>query len=231
MKHKAMIKIVLDLVMSIMLPILMAFILTGQKAHEWIGVAMFVMFITHNLLNFRWYKNLRKGKYTAFRIFQTAVNLSVFICMIGLMVSGIMMSRYPFAFMSIHGGKSFARELHMLASYWGFIFMSVHVGLHWNMIMMMMRKAVRIAKPSGTRKVILRVIAAGITAYGVYAFIRHDIASYLFLKTMFISFEFEQYPVLYFADYLAMIGLCICVAYYAAKGIQRISPKRGKLKK
>lgn len=104
MKPKAMIKIVLDLVMSIMLPILMAFILTGQKAHEWIGAAMFVMFITHNLLNFRWYKNLRKGKYTVFRIFQTVVNLSVFICMIGLMVSGIMMSRYPFAFLSIPGG-------------------------------------------------------------------------------------------------------------------------------
>ncbi|MEI2394744.1 MULTISPECIES: DUF4405 domain-containing protein [Paenibacillus] len=159
------------------------------------------------------------------------VNLSVFICMIGLMVSGIMMSRYPFAFLSIHGGMSFARELHMLASYWGFIFMSVHVGLHWNMIMMMMRKAVRIARPSA-RKVILRVIAAGIAAYGVYAFILHDIASYLFLKIMFISFEFEQYPVLFFADHLAMMGLCICVAYYAAKGMQRIpSPKRGKLKK
>lgn len=170
MKPKSMIKIVIDLVMSVLLPVLMAFILTGQKAHEWIGSAMFVMFITHNLLNFRWYKNLQKGKYTAFRIFQTVVNLSVFICMIGLMVSGIMMSRYPFAFLSIHGRMSIARELHMLASYWGFIFMSVHVGLHWNMIKMMMRKAVRIARPSGARKVILRVIAAGIAAYGVYAF-------------------------------------------------------------
>ncbi|MEK3669684.1 hypothetical protein [Paenibacillus sp. FSL R10-2771] len=53
MKPKSMIKIVIDLVMSVLLPVLMAFILTGQKAHEWIGSAMFVMFITHNLLNFR----------------------------------------------------------------------------------------------------------------------------------------------------------------------------------
>ncbi|MNC71647.1 hypothetical protein D3C75_1225940 [compost metagenome] len=105
--------------------------------------------------------------------------------------------------------------------------MSVHVGLHWNMIMLMMRKAVRIAQPAEIRKVILRVIAVLIATYGVYAFIRHDITSYLFLNIMFISFEFEQFPVLFFTDYLAMMGLCICVAYYAAKGIQRISsPKR-----
>ncbi|WP_410511196.1 DUF4405 domain-containing protein [Paenibacillus sp. BR2-3] len=232
MKPQAIIKIAVDLIMTVLLPILMAFMLTGQKVHEWLGTAMFVMFITHNVLNLKWYKNLWKGKYTAFRIFQTVVNLSVFICMIGLMVSGIMMSRYPFAFLSISGGMSFARELHMLASHWGFIFMSVHVGLHWNMIMLMTRKAVKANPPSDIRKVILRVIAATIAVYGVYAFIRHDIVSYLFLKIMFISFEFEQFPILFFTDYLAMMGLFICIAYYAAKGLQRISsPKRRRLKK
>lgn len=225
MKPKAMIKISIDLIMTVLLPISMAFILTGQTAHEWIGTAMFVMFITHNVLNFKWYRNLRKGKYTAFRIFQTVVNFSVFVCMIGLMISGIMMSRHVFAFLSLSGGMSLARELHMLASYWGFICMSAHVGLHWNMIMMMMRKALRVTRPSVIRKVILQLISVLIATYGVYSFIEHDITSFLFLKTMFISFEFEQFPVLFFADHLAMMGLCICIAYYAAKGMLHVSSR------
>lgn len=228
MKPKVIIKIAIDLVMTVLLLILMAFILTGQKAHEWIGTAMFVLFITHNVLNFKWYKNLRKGKYTSIRIFQTVVNLSVFISMIGLMVSGIMMSRHIFAFLSISVGMSFARDLHMIASYWGFVFMSVHVGLHWNMIMLMMRRAVKAAPPSDVRKVLLRIIAATIASYGIYAFIRHDIASYLFLKVMFISFEFKEFPILFFVDYLAIMGLFVFISYYAAKGILRISSPRKK---
>lgn len=35
---------------------------------------------------------------------------------------------------------SFARRLHILGAYWGFLLMSRHLGLHWNMIIGMLRK-------------------------------------------------------------------------------------------
>lgn len=41
--------------------------------------------------------------------------------MLALMISGIMMPRYVFAFLDIQGGLSFARLLHILGSYWGVI--------------------------------------------------------------------------------------------------------------
>lgn len=140
MKPKMMLKMGLDLVMTVLLLCQMAYMLIGEAAHEWMGAAMFVLFLLHHVLNWRWYRNLVKGKYTALRILQTVVDFLVLLAMIGLMVSGIMLSREVFAFLPIRGGMGFARILHMLAAYWGFILMSVHLGLHWGMIMGMARK-------------------------------------------------------------------------------------------
>lgn len=226
MKPKTIYKIVIDLIMTVLLLILMAYMLTGQEAHEWLGTSTLVLFIIHNGLNFKWYKNLLKGRYTVFRMLQTAMNLLVLISMMGLMASGIMMSRHVFAFLSINSGMSFARQVHMLASYWGFIFMSLHLGLHWNMIIGMIRRSARVTSTSPVCKTILRVIAALIAAYGIYAFIKHDIASYLFLKTMFAFFDLEQSPVLFFTDFLAMMGLYIFIAYYTVQGILRITSRK-----
>ena len=58
----------------------------------------------------------------------------------------------------------------MLALYWGFLLMSLHLGLHWGMIMGMFRKAASIEHPSRIRTWILRVLAVGLCAYGIYAF-------------------------------------------------------------
>ncbi len=44
----------------------------------------------------------------------------------------IVMSGYMFGFLNIHSGMVFARRLHMLSAYWGFMFMSFHLGQHWN---------------------------------------------------------------------------------------------------
>ena len=90
----------------------------GEEAHEWVGSGLFVLFIIHHILNGNWHRNLLRGKYTPVRMLQTGINLLVFLAMLGLMVSGVMMSNYVFDFLPIHGGMSFARLLHMAASHW-----------------------------------------------------------------------------------------------------------------
>ena len=37
-------------------------------------------------------------------------------------------------------GPAFARRLHILGSYWGFLLMSLHLGLHWNAVLGMVKK-------------------------------------------------------------------------------------------
>ena len=41
--------------MTILLLCLMAYQVTGEQAHEWIGVAMTLLVIVHQVLNRKWY--------------------------------------------------------------------------------------------------------------------------------------------------------------------------------
>lgn len=191
--------------MTVLLFLLMAFMLTEQEIHEWLGAGSLVLFIAHHVLNRKWLGNLGNGTYTPFRIFQTILTALVFLSMLGSMVSGIMMSRYVFAFLSIRGGMAFARMLHMLCAYWGFIFLSAHLGLHWGMMMGLLRKAAGLKAANPTRTVILRVLACGIAVYGGYAFWKHHIADYLFLRSMFVFFDYEQPPMQFLTEYLTMM--------------------------
>lgn len=226
MKPKMILKMGIDLVMTILLLCQMAYMLIGEVAHEWMGAVMFMLFILHHVLNWKWYKNLVKGRYTAVRIFQVIVDFLVLLSMLGLMVSGIIMSREVFAFLPIDGGMGFSRILHMLAAYWGFILMSIHLGLHWGMIMGAARKIIGTAKHSPVRTWILRGFALLICGFGIYSFFKHNIADYLFVRSQFVFFDMEQPLVLFFVEYFSMMGLWVCIAYYVAKLFQKIPSKR-----
>lgn len=140
LKMNLKIKMGIDVLMTILLLGLMAYQITGQALHEWLGAGMLVLFLAHNILNIRWYGNLFKGKYKLPRIIQTAVNFSVFISMLCLGYSGIVMSRHVFAALSIDGPMATARRMHLAASYWGFALMSFHLGIHWGMVTGMFRR-------------------------------------------------------------------------------------------
>ena len=160
MKPKALWKMAVDLAMTVLLFCLMAYLLVGETAHEWLGVAMFGLFLLHHGLNGHWHHNLAKGRYTPLRVFQTVVDVLILLAMAGLMVSGVILSRVVFSFLPISGGMGFARTLHMLASYWGFLFISMHLGLHWGVVMGVMRKAANKKAPSAARTWLLRSAAA-----------------------------------------------------------------------
>ena len=115
MKGKVKIKVILDLLMTAVLLVLMAFQITGQELHEWFGAGMLILFLAHNILNFKWYKNLFKGRYTMFRVLQTVINLAVLISMLCLAYSGMLMSRYVFSFIPLDGSMALVRQMHMAA--------------------------------------------------------------------------------------------------------------------
>ena len=218
MKPQQISRMAVDLSMTVLLLLLMAFMITGQMLHEIFGTILLVLFIAHNILNRRWLKNIGHGKYTPFRVLQTVLVLLVLLTMLAEMVSGILMSRYVFSFLPRHGGMAAARTLHLLGAYWGFIFMSLHLGLHWNMICGMVSKTVNLKK--------LRVLAFAIAIYGGFAFYKQQIAQYLFLRQQFVFFDTAQSPIAFFAENLAMMGLWVLIAYYAAQPIQKKTTRR-----
>lgn len=206
---------ILDCLMVVLLPLLMAYSLIGESIHEWLGIAMLLLFLGHHALNWRWYRSLPRGKWSPVRMFQTAVNTALLLVMAGLAVSGIIMSRYIFSFLPVQGGRSFARTLHMLSAYWGFCVMSIHLGLHWGMVLAAGRRLVK--NPPSWSKTILRASTVLVCLWSVYAFTRREIGSYLLLRTAFVFFDFEEPLALFLLDYLSVMGLLAAVGYYGQK--------------
>lgn len=218
MKLKSKIKLVVDLLMTLALLFLMGYQLWGDAVHEWAGAAMLLLFIAHHLLNPGWHRNLFRGKYTGMRVLVSGVDLALLAVMVCLMASGIVMSRHVFAFLPINGGMGTARLMHMAACYWGFVLMALHLGLHWGMVLAgagkMSEKIAGEKASSGGRILALRLLGAGVAGYGLYAFARRDLATYMFLRTEFVFLDYSESPVAFYIDYVAMMGLFIWIAYY-----------------
>ena len=220
MKRKQIIKIIVDILMSVILILLMAYSLVGEAAHEWLGIELFALFILHHILNNRWSRNVFKGKYTPFRIWQTVLVFLSLSSMTGSAISGIVISRHALAFLPINGGTSWARTLHILSGYWGFVFISLHIGLHWGAMMNGMKKMFK--KSSAVRTWIVRAIGWMIAGYGAYAFIIRDIGSYMLLKIQFVFFDFAEPLIFFLLDYIAVMGLFVFIGHYLSVILKKI---------
>lgn len=225
MKSKAIIKLSVDVLMTLALLFLMGYHLWGEALHEWVGAGMLILFIAHHILNGHWHKTLFKGKYSVLRITTLCVDLLVLLAMFAQMYSGIVMSRYVFGFLPSTGGLSLARRIHILGAYWGFLLMSLHLGLHWNMILGMLRKTARIKSGSKVRSITAFIVGLVIAGYGVWAFIGRDFPTYLFLKSEFVFLDYSEPKILFYIDYLALMGLCIFIAHYSTKLIRKFKKK------
>ncbi|MFP3153914.1 hypothetical protein LQZ18_05675 [Lachnospiraceae bacterium ZAX-1] len=128
-----------------------------------------------------------------------------------LMVSGFLLS--PLSdFFNVRSGL-FGRRLHMLSASWGLTLMSAHLGLHWGMFVGMWKKVVKIKAPA----FLTPLIAVAIAIYGAYAFVIRQIGLKMFLRIDFAFFDFAESAVNFFIDYLAIIGLFVCIGYYVMK--------------
>ena len=215
MKPKLILRISVDIGMTAVLLLLMAYSLVGDSAHEWLGVGIFALFVLHHILNVRWSKALFKGKYTPYRIAQTTVVVCVTLAMLGSMISGILLSRTVFAFLGSRPLQAIARTAHLLCAYWGFAVLSLHLGLHWGNILNMAERLFK--KKSAARKWAMRVVGWLVAAYGIYAFIKRNFAGYMFLQIHFVFFDLDEPLILYLLDYLAVMGAFVCAGYYLAK--------------
>jgi len=218
MKPKQPMKVCVDIAMALRLLFLMGYHLWGDTAHEWVGAGIFVLFICHHILNWHWWKGLFRGKYTAVRVLQVVIDLLVLAAMLGLMISSVILSNEVFAFLHIKGHLSFARRLHMASAYWGFFVMAAHLGLHWGMFLKMVQKT----KLSGKRQPMLPpLLGAVIAVYGIVVMVKRDLPTYLFLQAEFVFLDFSESKILFYMDYLAMMGTFIFLAYFAVKLLKK----------
>lgn len=215
MKRKTILKIAVDIGMTVMLLLLMTYELIGAATHEWLGIGIFGLFVVHHILNRKWIRCVFKGKYALFRIWQTILVIGILLTMVGSMYSGVILSEHALSFLPIKGGWAFARSLHMVCAYWGFILMSLHLGLHWGMMVGMAKRFIKETPIVG--KYLFRVIALLAAGYGAYAFIQREIGRYMFLKNHFAFFNFEEPLVFFLVDYMAVMWCFVWISHYLSK--------------
>ncbi len=134
-------------------------------------------------------------------------------------LSVIMLSEHLYTFLPASKGTSIARSVHMVCAYLNYILMSVHLGLHWNMMLSVMRKNNDQKSIAGRWG--MRAAAVVIAAYGAYALFRRQIAEYLFLRTRFLFLDPSEPIIFFFLDYMAVMSLFVCIAHCLAELLKK----------
>ncbi len=221
MKTKTVIKRVVDVALTVTLLLLMAFQVTEQFAHEWLGITMFALTIVHQILNQRFYAAIFKGRYSPLRVFQLIVNLLLLLSFLCTALSGMMMSRFATPFMNGLLPSSVVRQGHLAMSHWSFVLMGLHLGLHFGIISAKLKnKAVKIA---------LGAAMSCISVYGFYLFFKADMLNYMLFKVPFAFLDYEKAWWLVILENLAML-LAWGFAAYLLSLIFRCASKKEKRK-
>lgn len=219
MNRNILIRLVIDLSMTVLLLVAMANHITGNIIHELVGVILFLLFIAHNTLNRRWYKMIFKGKHNVRRILSIAVNLLFLVSMAVVMLSSVPISRDIFAFIPINNNMILL-QIHVMTSYWGFIFMAVHIGMSWGTIINAVRKMTGITGTSRIRTIGLRVIAVLIVVYGVQASFEREMFYKLTVYNPF-GWNIDKSSMGFLIDHLSIMGIYISGTHYALKFVRK----------
>lgn len=217
MKEAAIIKICVDVVMYILFLLLMGQYLLRDAPHEWLGIAAGVFFILHNVLNYKWYKVIFKGRYNTIRIVQTAVNILLLLAVFGCMLSGIFVSQYIF---SVGNGSTieFGKLLHLVTTAWAFILMSVHFGLHWAKFIGLAKKLPMNPKTQILFRRFFQVLVLALCIYGVYLFIDRRFWEELFhLIDYQKEYDESKTFLIYLMESVVMSLLFVAVTHYTKK--------------
>ena len=191
---------VIDVGMMILLLLLMAFPFTGQDIHIFLGIIMIVFFIIHHYLNRRWYLSLFKGKKTKIQILFITINSLLLISIFGVALSGLTLAGYV-PIMSYF----LARKMHLVCSYWSYLLMGLHVGLHLQVIKMIKNQ----------------IIVYGIMLIGIILFTKNQILIYLLNMSDFLYVSNQMNIVIYMFEYLIIFILFVLLMNVIIKEMKK----------
>ncbi|GHV86532.1 membrane protein [Spirochaetia bacterium] len=229
MGAKFITRIIIDLVMTLLLLCAYAYRITGDTAHEWIGLCVFVLFIAHNGINRTWYKTIFKGTYTPRRAVMAACNAALVFTFAVVLITGLLQSRAVLAFLHLPGGM-LLRQIHTTAAYWGLPLTGIHLGLHWGMFVKGTRKMLGVSGENSVRTKAAKVTAVLFAAFGVWASFDRDMFAKLFLGFSFDYWDENRPAILFFAALLSIMAVYVFVTYYTLKRAERQKESRFPLK-
>lgn len=172
MKKINLIKVTLDIIMSIIFVLLFnKMVVAGLIFHEIAGLAIGFFFILHLLPNWKWIKqvtlSLFAGKLSLKTKIGYLVNVLLLVFMTVIIVSGILISKALFTNLWA-GGHVILKVIHISSSYASLMLIGIHVGLHWNWVMQLPKRMFKIPKNRRILAYIARLAVILILVFGAY---------------------------------------------------------------
>lgn len=165
--------------MTILFILLLDTSIMGIQIHELIGIGIFVLFIIHKLLNYKWIVAVTKtifGKKTKAKTrIMYILDVLILIAVTLTVLSGIFISKSLFTWITV-SNAAFWKTIHSPIAYISFILISIHLGLHWQYIMAAFRKMFKLNKDNIARKRVLRIFALLLAIAGIKSSIENNIA-------------------------------------------------------
>ena len=220
--------------MSVTFVLVMACAIVQEAPHEVLGTLLFVLMGVHVALNRRWFVALGRGSYGPVRALQTISIVGLLACMVGQVLSALVLSRHVFAFLPTLPGTAIARRAHMLCSYWSFVFAFAHAGLQLKTVMARMRAAragrrddggvkggdsrpVTGSRPAASSaRLVTRVVLLVISCYGAWSFVRLGMPGYLLGRVEFATVDFEAPLALSVARY-ASVAVLVAALFHVLR--------------
>lgn len=180
--HK--IKIGLDVVMLLLLPLLFSPRLSGPIFHKKGGFILMVLLVLHMLLNRKWIAAVTRKLFSpglSGRVrFTWVISLLMLISYAMVLLSGLnLVGKLNFSFFLSW------RTTHLFFSAVALVLTGIHFGLHFNSIKAVFRNKIKM--PGGFARSLTAVLAAAVLIFGVYS-----MASTNFLHWLAMPFSSSQ---------------------------------------
>jgi hypothetical protein len=153
MSRKNLFKLIFDLVLLLLFSVLYHFSEVNLAFHEVTGLILLTLFAVHILNNWKWLvcvgKRLISGKSSPKVRFEYLINRMLIFVFIVVGISGVMCSEVLFPHES--DSPAFWRQLHITSAALSLILMGVHVGMHLDWILSVLKKQALISEKTWAR--------------------------------------------------------------------------------
>lgn len=210
------VRLLLDGIALGLLLVALAYDWLGNTAHEIIGTMMFGLLVSHTVFNRRWYGTVAQRTRAPRTILSRVINLSLLATMLALSVTSMLISREVFSALPLTSTFT-ARQIHSLVGYLALIIAAVHLGLHWTMIMGVVRRSLGISVQSKTAGICLQWLAAALAAVGVYSLFALNVGSKLLMQPTLEFWDFEAAAPAFFGHLLGIVFCSAFVSHHLSK--------------
>lgn len=178
------IKIILDIIMLISMIALMKTNITGLQLHEILGICLFIIFIIHKIVNFKWIKSVGKNIFSKNMKRKPKImfflNMILFIFVTLNVITGIVISKFVLVSITVNDIGLFTM-FHKFLAWWSLILIARHIGLHWENVVNCFERKYKGLKENKVLQIFFILLYIIVAIMGIWSLSRSSVYSKLIL--------------------------------------------------